>query len=119
MGVLRIDHPDIEEFIAAKHNSHKLMGFNVSVGVTDEFMGCLDANIPFQLTYDGKVYKEVDPVNLWDMIMRSTWDYAEPGILFFDRINEMNNLHYMEKLEATNPRRTTPAAFWSLSSRLI
>ncbi len=108
MGVLRIDHPDIKEFIAAKHNSHKLMGFNVSVGVTDEFMVCLDANIPFQLTFGGKVYEEVDPVNLWDMIMRSTWDYAEPGILFIDRINEMNNLHYVEKLEATNPCAEQP-----------
>ena len=103
MGVLRIDHPDIELFIAAKQNSHKLTGFNVSVGVTDEFMTHLKAKEPFQLRFEGRVYKEVDPVALWDMIMRGTWDYAEPGVLFLDRINEMNNLHYIETIQATNP----------------
>ena len=103
MGVLRIDHPDIEQFITAKANSDKLTGFNISVGVTDEFMEHLKASVPFPLRYGGKVYKEVDPVALWDMIMRSTWDWAEPGVLFIDRINEMNNLHYCETMEATNP----------------
>ena len=103
MGVLRIDHPDIEQFISVKHNSDKLTGFNVSVGVTDEFMEHLEQERPFPLRYEGKVYKEVDPVALWDMIMRSTWDWAEPGVLFIDRINEMNNLYYCETIEATNP----------------
>jgi ribonucleoside-diphosphate reductase alpha chain len=103
MGVLRIDHPDIEQFITAKHNSDKLTGFNVSVGVTDEFMRHLESKEPFSLRYDGKVYKEVDPVALWDMIMRSTWDWAEPGVLFIDTINRMNNLWYCETIEATNP----------------
>ena len=70
MGVLRIDHPDIEAFITAKQNSDKLTGFNVSVGVTDEFMEHLNAKRPFELRYEGRVYKEVDPVALWDMIMR-------------------------------------------------
>ena len=103
MGVLRVDHPDIEEFIRAKHNSDRLTGFNVSVGVTDKFMECLRDDKPFPLEFDGRVYKEIDPRALWDMIMRSTWDWAEPGVLFVDRINEMNNLWYCETIEATNP----------------
>lgn len=103
MGVLRIDHPDIEQFITAKANSDKLTGFNISIGVTDEFMEHLKAKLPFPLRYEGRVYKEVDPVALWDMVMRGTWDWAEPGVLFIDRINEMNNLHYCEDIQATNP----------------
>ena len=103
MGVLRIDHPDIEQFITAKHNSDKLTGFNISVGVTDKFMNHLAEGKPFPLVYEGKVYKEVDPVALWDMIMRSTWDWAEPGVLFIDQINNKNNLWYVETIEATNP----------------
>lgn len=103
MGVLRIDHPDIEAFITAKNNSDKLTGFNISVGVTDEFMQCLQNKTPFKLVYQGKTYKEVDPEALWDMIMRSTWDYAEPGVIFIDRVNEENNLWYCETIEATNP----------------
>ena len=103
MGVLRIDHPDIEEFITAKNNSDKLTGFNISIGVTDKFMRCLEDGEPFPLEYQGEVYKEVDPENLWDMVMRSTWDWAEPGVLFIDTINKMNNLRYCETIEATNP----------------
>lgn len=103
MGVLRIDHPDIEQFISAKHNSDKLTGFNVSVGVTDKFMQHLDSGEPFPLVFEGKVYKEVDPKALWDMIMRSTWDWAEPGVLFIDTINNKNNLWYVEKIASTNP----------------
>jgi len=103
MGVLRIDHPDIEEFITAKNNSDQLTGFNISIGVTDEFMECLEQNKPFPLVFEGDTYREVDPKPLWDMVMRSTWDYAEPGILFIDRINEMNNLYYCEDIAATNP----------------
>ena len=103
MGVLRIDHPDIEQFITAKHDSTSLTGFNISVGVTDEFMRCLENKTPFQLKFDGKVYSEVDPVALWDMIMRSTYDWAEPGVLFIDQINNMNNLWYFEDIAATNP----------------
>ena len=108
MGVLRIDHPSIEEFITAKHNSDKLTGFNVSIGVTDDFMQHLKDKRPFPLTFEGKVYKEVDPVALWDIIMRSTWDHAEPGVIFIDRINEMNNLHYCETIETTNPCAEQP-----------
>ena len=103
MGVLRIDHPDVEQFITAKNDGSSLTGFNVSVGVTDEFMHCLENKEPFSLRFDGEVYKQVDPAVLWDMIMRSTWDWAEPGVLFIDTINNMNNLAYCETIEATNP----------------
>lgn len=103
MGVLRIDHPDIEQFITAKNDGTSLTGFNISVGVTDEFMKCLEKKQSFPLRFDGVVHEEVDPVALWDMIMRSTWDWAEPGVLFIDTINKMNNLYYCETIEATNP----------------
>jgi len=103
MGVLRIDHPDIEEFIHAKQNEHHLTGFNISVGITDDFMECLDQGRPFPLRFEGQTYSEVDPQALWDMLMRSTWDWAEPGVLFLDTINRMNNLWYCEKIAATNP----------------
>ena len=107
MGVLRIDHPDIEEFIRAKQNSDNLTGFNISVGVTDKFMECLENQEQFPLVFEGKVYKYIDPKNLWNEIMRSTWDWAEPGVLFIDRINEMNNLYYCETISATNPCKDT------------
>ena len=103
MGVMRIDHPDIEEFIHAKQNEEFLTGFNVSIAATDEFMECLDAGRPCQLKWGGEVYKEVDPQALWEIVMRSTWDWAEPGVLFIDTINRMNNLWYCEKIAATNP----------------
>lgn len=103
MGVLRIDHPDIFDFIHAKQNEHFLKGFNISIAVTDEFMQAKRDGKPFQLKFGGRVYREVDPNELWDAVMRSTWDWAEPGVLFIDRINEMNNLHYCETIAATNP----------------
>ncbi|MGZ8364796.1 MAG: adenosylcobalamin-dependent ribonucleoside-diphosphate reductase [Nitrospira sp.] len=103
MGVLRIDHPDIEEFIHAKHNQSSLTGFNISVAVTDKFMHCLSTGKPFPLEFGGRVYREVDPHALWDKLMRSTWDWAEPGVLFIDTINRMNNLWYCETIAATNP----------------
>ncbi len=103
MGVLRVDHPDIEEFIHAKQNQTKLTGFNMSIAVTDKFMECLKTGEPFPLTWGGEVYKEVDAEALWETIMRSTWDWAEPGVLFIDTINRMNNLYYCEEIAATNP----------------
>lgn len=103
MGVLRIDHPDIEEFIHAKQNVARLTGFNVSVAVTDQFMECLSTGAPFPLTFDGRVHREVDAAAIWEMLMRSTWDWAEPGVLFIDTINKMNNLWYCEEISATNP----------------
>lgn len=103
MGVLRIDHPDIEEFVNSKQNETELRGFNLSIAVTDEFMECLSLGRPFQLKFGGKTYSEVDPAVLWDKVMRSTWDWAEPGVLFIDTINKMNNLWYCETIAATNP----------------
>ena len=103
MGVLRVDHPDIEEFVRAKNNGQKLTGFNISVGVTDEFMNCVVNGTRFPLKWNGTTYKYINASSLWEEIMRSTWDWAEPGVLFIDRINEMNNLWYCEVIEATNP----------------
>ena len=105
MGVLRVDHPDIEEFISAKRNSHNLTGFNVSVGITDKFMEALtnDDGDSFDLVFEGQTYKTISARKLWDSIMDSTWDWAEPGVLFIDRIAEMNNLWYCEEIAATNP----------------
>ncbi len=103
MGVLRVDHPDIEEFILAKRNENRLTRFNISVGITDEFMKAVKNNEQFHLKFKGRIYKTVDAVALWDLIMRTTWDWAEPGVLFIDRINHYNNLHYCETLTTTNP----------------
>jgi ribonucleoside-diphosphate reductase alpha chain len=103
MGVLRVDHPDIEKFIRAKNNSTELTGFNISVGVTDAFMEAVKTNGQFDLVFEDRVYSTVNARALWDDILRSTWDWAEPGILFIDRINRKNNLHYCENIVATNP----------------
>ncbi len=103
MATLRIDHPDIEEFIHAKQNQTRLTGFNISVAVTDEFMHCLDQGRPFALKWGGEVHREVDPAALWDVLMRSTYDWAEPGVIFIDTINQMNNLQYCETISTTNP----------------
>lgn len=103
MGVLRVDHPDIEEFIRAKQNEDKLRAFNISVGVTDAFMEAVRDDTLFDLTFEGYIYKQVRARALWEEIMRATWDWAEPGVLFIDRINELNNLKYCETIAATNP----------------
>ena len=103
MGVLRVDHPDIETFIHAKQNQTELTAFNISVGITDAFMEAVEAKEMFDLVFEGQVHKQVFAPALWEMIMRSTWDWAEPGVLFIDRINEMNNLYYCETIAATNP----------------
>ena len=103
MSVLRVDHPDIEEFIRAKKDASTLTNFNISVGVTDEFMSCVTNGKPFDLVFEGRVYQTIDAAALWDEIMRNNWDWAEPGVLFIDRINEDNNLNYVETIEATNP----------------
>lgn len=103
MGVLRVDHPDIEEFIEAKTNDTTLTKFNISVGITDDFMHAVKNDEEFSLKFNGRVYKRVQAKYLWDKIMRATWDWAEPGVLFIDRINEMNNLNYCETIAATNP----------------
>ena len=103
MGVLRVDHPDIAEFIRIKNNSNMMTQFNLSVGVTDAFMEAVKTDGTFDLTFEGRVYDTINARALWDDILRSTWDWAEPGILFIDRINQKNNLHYCETIAATNP----------------
>lgn len=108
MAVLRIDHPDIEEFIHAKQNTDKLTGFNTSVAVTDEFIDCLLQHKSFDLRFHGQIFKTIEPSILWEAIMRSTWDWAEPGVLFIDTINRMNNLWYCETISATNPCAEQP-----------
>ena len=104
MAVLRVDHPDIREFIRAKRNDNRLTGFNISVGVTDRFIEALDAdNDSFDLVFEGQVHSTISARELWDEIMESTYDWAEPGVLYIDRINELNNLYYCEDIAATNP----------------
>ena len=103
MGVLRIDHPDILDFIRAKRNSDKFTGFNISVGITDAFMEALNSNSDYTLFFDGHKRGSLSAKMVWDEIMNSTWDWAEPGVLFIDQINKMNNLYYCETIEATNP----------------
>ena len=109
MAVLRVDHPDVGEFVRAKRNSDKLTGFNISVGVTDKFMEALEAeDDSFDLIFNGKVYETISARALWNDIMESNYDWAEPGVLFLDRMNEMNNLWYCETLAATNPCAEQP-----------
>jgi ribonucleoside-diphosphate reductase alpha chain len=103
MGILRVDHPDIEEFINAKQNQTELTGFNISIAITDEFMEAALNNKPFNLRFNGETHREVDAAALWETIMRSTWDWAEPGVIFIDQVNKMNNLYYCETIAATNP----------------
>jgi ribonucleoside-diphosphate reductase alpha chain len=103
MATMRCDHPDIEDFITAKSDAARLRMFNVSVLVTDPFMEAVKANGPWDLVFDGKVYQTVKARDLWSKIMRSTYDYAEPGVIFIDRINKANNLRYCETIAATNP----------------
>ena len=121
MGVLRIDHPDVHEFITAKRTPGRWNNFNVSVGVSDAFIEAVQQGQPWELVHrarpgavamaqgayqraDGMwVYSTVQARALWDTIMKSAYDFAEPGILFLDHINEDNNLNYCEDIAATNP----------------
>lgn len=137
MGILRVDHPDILEFIRAKQiapevsplwemvaamedgrqkdtlhaalqHTLRLTNFNVSVAITDEFMQAVEADADFDLRFEGKTYSTVRAKDLWMEIMRSTWDWAEPGVVFIDTINRMNNLHYCETIASTNPCAEQP-----------
>ena len=103
MGTMRCDHPDIRDFITAKQDSTRFRMFNLSVLVTDDFMKAVKDNADWSLHFDGKVYEVTKARELWDLIMKSTYDYAEPGVIFIDRINKDNNLRYCETISATNP----------------
>ncbi len=103
MATLRCDHPDIESFIEAKRDKDRLRNFNLSVLVTDRFMEAVRKDEPWDLIFDGMVYRTVSARGLWDRIMASTYAYAEPGVIFIDRINARNNLWYAETIAATNP----------------
>ncbi|MBX3492970.1 MAG: adenosylcobalamin-dependent ribonucleoside-diphosphate reductase, partial [Parvibaculum sp.] len=103
MGCLRIDHPDIEQFIDAKRDPARLRNFNVSVLVTDAFMAALSADQDWPLQFNGQVYRTVRARDLWARLMRATYDVAEPGVIFIDRVNAENNLAYCETVSATNP----------------
>ncbi|HYW76200.1 MAG TPA: adenosylcobalamin-dependent ribonucleoside-diphosphate reductase [Gammaproteobacteria bacterium] len=127
MAVLRCDHPDIEAFVTAKHQPGRLTQFNVSIGVTDAFMQAVADDADWELVHEAEpsevlkeqggvrqredglwVYRTLRARELWDTIMENTYDHAEPGILFIDRMNAENNLHYCERLEATNPCAEQP-----------
>ena len=103
MATLRCDHPDIEDFISAKSDPARLRMFNVSVLVTDPFMAAVKADGDWDLVFEGQIYKTLSARKLWDQIMQSTYEFAEPGVIFIDRINQANNLSYCETIAATNP----------------
>ncbi len=103
MATLSCDHPDIEEFIEAKRKPGRLSMFNLSVLASGRFMAAVKDDAPWQLAFGGRLAKTLRARELWDRIMRSTYDYAEPGVVFIDRINHQNNLAYCETIRATNP----------------
>ncbi len=103
MATLRCDHPDIEAFIEAKQESGRLRMFNLSVLVTDAFMTAVKEDAPWDLSFSGTTYRTVSARELWQRIMRATYGSAEPGVIFIDRINQANNLNYIEDIAATNP----------------
>ena len=103
MATMRSDHPDIGAFITAKSDSARLRMFNLSVLITDAFMEAVKADASWELKFDGTVYHTVPARDLWNRIMQATYDFAEPGVIFIDRINAANNLNYCETIAATNP----------------
>ena len=103
MGCLRIDHPDIEAFIDAKRDPARFRNFNLSVLVTDDFMKALTADADWPLIFKGEVHRTVSAKDVWERLMRATYDTAEPGVIFVDRVNQQNNLAYCEQISASNP----------------
>lgn len=126
MATMQVDHPDIEAFVEAKSDAMRLRNFNTSVMISDPFMKAVDANSNWDLMWDGRLIKSINARDLWDKIMRRTYDAAEPGVLFVDRINASNPLGYLEDLRATNscaeqplpPNGTCPLASVNLA-RLV
>ena len=108
MATMRCDHPDIEAFIAAKREPGRLRNFNLSVLATDAFMTAVAADADWPLVFGGMTYRTIRARGLWDSIMQATYDYAEPGVLFIDRINSRNNLYYCETIRSTNPCAEQP-----------
>ena len=103
MATMRCDHPDIEDFIAAKRQAGRLRNFNLSVLVTDRFMEAVKAGEEWPLVFEGRTHRHVSAAGLWEQIIRATYDYAEPGVIFIDRVNAENNLAYCETIGCTNP----------------
>jgi len=103
MGCMRLDHPDIEAFIDAKRDPARFRNFNISVLVTDDFMKALSAGADWPLAFNGETYRTVPATELWRRLMQATYDTAEPGVIFIDRVNEQNNLAYCETICASNP----------------
>ena len=103
MATMRCDHPDIEDFIAAKRQAGRLRNFNLSVLATDPFMAAVEADADWPLVFGDRTYKTIRAKALFDSITRATYDYAEPGVIFIDRINARNNLYYCETIRSTNP----------------
>ena len=103
MATMRCDHPDVEEFITAKQDAARLRMFNLSVLITDDFMQAVKADEAWDLKFGDTVYRTLNARDLWNKIIQSTYDFAEPGVIFIDRINAMNNLNYCETIAATNP----------------
>ncbi|MEJ6392609.1 adenosylcobalamin-dependent ribonucleoside-diphosphate reductase [Gymnodinialimonas sp. 2305UL16-5] len=126
MATMRCDHPSIEDFVNAKSDPSKLRNFNLSVMVTDAFMEAVESDAMWNLTWDGQVVRRIAARDLWQMIMTRTYEAAEPGVLFIDRINAMNPLNYLEDISATNscaeqplpPNGTCPLASINLA-RLV
>ena len=108
MGIMNVDHPDIEEFVDAKLVPGAFRQFNFSVGVTDKFMQALELDQEWPLHFGGQVYRTVSAKYLWDKIIRNAYNSAEPGVIFIDRLNQNNNLWYCESIEATNPCAEQP-----------
>ena len=103
MGCLRIDHPDIEAFIDAKRDGQRFRNFNLSVLVTDQFMAALHTDQDWPLVFSGETVRTVRAADLWRRLMQATYDAAEPGVIFIDRVNALNNLGYCETIVASNP----------------
>ncbi len=108
MGVLRVDHPDVEAFVHCKQDETSLTGFNISLGITDEFMRAVAKGGGFDLRWGGQVVRTIDAAALWEAVMRSAWDWGEPGVIFLDTVNRLNNLAHIETICATNPCAEQP-----------